>query len=52
MIDDVFASRFAALRDDLPSLEGFWVIDTGELAVALDTLRRAGLGRTSRGTRC
>ena len=42
VIDDVFASRFTALRNDLPSLEGFWVIDTGELAVALDKLRGAG----------
>jgi crotonobetaine/carnitine-CoA ligase len=42
VIDDVHAPRFAALRDELPSLEGFWVIDTGQLAPALDTLRRAG----------
>jgi carnitine-CoA ligase len=42
VIDDVFAARFTALRDDLPSLEGFWVIDTGQLATALDELRQAG----------
>jgi crotonobetaine/carnitine-CoA ligase len=42
VIDDVHAPRFAALRDELPSLEGFWVIDTGQLAPALDTLRGAG----------
>ena len=51
VIDDVHAPRFVALRDDLPSLEGFWVIDTGQLAPALDTLRSAA-GRPRPGTTC
>jgi carnitine-CoA ligase len=42
VIDDAFAGRFAALRTVLPSLEGFWVIDTGGLAEAVGTLRNAG----------
>jgi crotonobetaine/carnitine-CoA ligase len=42
VIDDVQATRFAALRAVLPSLEGFWVIDTGALAGAIDVLRAAG----------
>jgi crotonobetaine/carnitine-CoA ligase len=42
VIDDVFAARFAALRDALPSIEGFWVIDTGHLAAAIDLLHGAG----------
>jgi carnitine-CoA ligase len=44
VIDDVFAQRFTVLRDALPSLEGFWVIDTGQADAALDALRRAGWG--------
>jgi crotonobetaine/carnitine-CoA ligase len=42
VIDDIHATRFAALRDVLPALEGFWVIDTGQLGAALDRLRAAG----------
>jgi carnitine-CoA ligase len=42
VIDDVHAARFVALRDALPTLEGFWVIDTGHLDEALSTLRDAG----------
>jgi carnitine-CoA ligase len=42
VIDDVHAARFAALRDALPALAGFWVIDTGHLDEALATLRGAG----------
>ncbi|HEX6522181.1 MAG TPA: AMP-binding protein [Streptosporangiaceae bacterium] len=42
VIDDVFAERFTVLHDALPSLEGFWVIDTGRLDAALNTLRGAG----------
>lgn len=42
VIDDEFAGRFAALKTVLPSLEGFWVIDTGGLGEAVDTLRNAG----------
>jgi len=42
VIDDVYAERFAVLREALPSLEGFWVIDRGRLGGALSLLRRAG----------
>jgi crotonobetaine/carnitine-CoA ligase len=42
VIDDVYAERFAVLREVLPSLEGFWVIDTGRLGAALSLLRGAG----------
>ena len=42
VIDDVHAARFTALRGELPSLEGFWVIDTGQLDAALSLLRGAG----------
>ncbi len=42
VIDDVHAARFVALRDVLPVLEGFWVIDTGHLDDALHRLRTAG----------
>jgi crotonobetaine/carnitine-CoA ligase len=42
VIDDVHAARFVALRDVLPALEGFWVIDTGQLDAALRQLRAAG----------
>jgi carnitine-CoA ligase len=42
VIDDVHAARFVALRDVLPALVGFWVIDTGRLADALELLRGAG----------
>ena len=42
IVDDTLASRFVALRDRLPRLEAFWVIDTGHLDVALAALRGAG----------
>jgi crotonobetaine/carnitine-CoA ligase len=42
VIDDVYAERFAVLREVLPSLEGFWVIDSGRLGAALSALRGAG----------
>jgi crotonobetaine/carnitine-CoA ligase len=42
VIDDVLAERFTALREALPSLAGFWVIDTGHLEAALAALRGAG----------
>jgi crotonobetaine/carnitine-CoA ligase len=42
IVDDVYAGRFAAIRDRLPSLEGFFVIDTGQLTDALVRLREAG----------
>jgi len=42
VIDDVHAQRFVALRDALPALEGFWIIDTGHLDAALTALRSAG----------
>jgi carnitine-CoA ligase len=44
VIDDAFAERFAALAEVLPSLEGFWVIDTGRLGEAMGVLRNAGWG--------
>jgi crotonobetaine/carnitine-CoA ligase len=42
VIDDVHAARFVALRDVLPAVEGFWVIDTGQLDASLAVLRDAG----------
>jgi carnitine-CoA ligase len=42
VIDDVYAERFTALRDELPALEGFWVIGTGRQAEAIAALRAAG----------
>ena len=42
VIDDVYAERFTALREELPALEGFWVIDTGRQAGAVAALRAAG----------
>jgi crotonobetaine/carnitine-CoA ligase len=42
VIDDVHAARFVALHDALPDVEGFWVIDTGQLGGALELLRGAG----------
>jgi crotonobetaine/carnitine-CoA ligase len=42
VVDDVHAERFVALRDVLPALEGFWVIDTGSAEAALAALRGAG----------
>ena len=42
VIDDVYAERFVALREVLPELRGFWVIDTGQLGAALGGLRSAG----------
>ena len=42
VIDDMHAPRFAALRDELPALDGFWVVDTGHLDSALAALRSAG----------
>ena len=42
VIDDAYAERFVALRDELPELAGFWVIDNGGLDDALARLRAAG----------
>lgn len=42
VIDDVYAERFRVLREALPALAGFWVIDTGHLESALTQLRGAG----------
>jgi len=42
VIDDTFADRFVALRQELSSIEAFWVIDRGQGQQALDTLRAAG----------
>ena len=42
VIDDVYAERFTALRDELTALEGFWVIGTGRRAEAVAALRAAG----------
>ena len=50
VIDDVHAERFVALRDALPALEGFWVIDTGRLEGALAALRGRRLVGGSPGT--
>ncbi|MFV2178068.1 AMP-binding protein [Actinomadura sp. LOL_016] len=40
--DDVYAERFAAIRHDIPSVETFFVIDTGQGDSAVETLRTAG----------
>jgi crotonobetaine/carnitine-CoA ligase len=40
--DDVFADRFAAIASDIPTVQAFFVIETGCLATALSTLRSAG----------
>ncbi|MGH3253989.1 MAG: AMP-binding protein [Streptosporangiaceae bacterium] len=42
VIDDRFAGRFVALREQLPELRGFWVIDSGRGEAAVRTLRAAG----------
>ncbi len=42
VIDDIHAHRFVALREVLPALSGFWVIDTGHQDDAISTLRSAG----------
>jgi len=42
VIDDRFADLFVALRDQLPKLRGFWVIDTGNCETAVHTLRASG----------
>jgi crotonobetaine/carnitine-CoA ligase len=42
VIDDLFAERFAAVGDDLTTIERFWVIDNGHLDNALATLRSKG----------
>lgn len=42
VIDDVYADRFIAVRDECPSLEAFWVIDTGEREGGISRLRDAG----------
>lgn len=42
VIDDVQASKFRAVAGSADVIEKFWVIDTGSLEAALDTLRGAG----------
>ena len=42
VIDDTFAERFAAVANDLTTIERFWVIDNGRLDAALATLRERG----------
>lgn len=42
VIDDVFAERFVRLREQLASIEHFWVIDRGAGADAIDQLTKAG----------
>ncbi|MBI1376608.1 MAG: AMP-binding protein [Frankiales bacterium] len=42
VIDDEYAERFVSLRDRLPWLEGFWVIDRGGATQAIAGLRAAG----------
>ena len=40
--DDVHARRFIAIRDAIPRVEAFFVIDTGSMPAAIDALRGAG----------
>ncbi|WP_328854397.1 AMP-binding protein [Microbispora hainanensis] len=42
VIDDVFAERFAAIREHVASIEKFWVVDTGRADAALEILRGNG----------
>lgn len=42
VIDDRFAHRFLAVRDEIAGIEHFWVIDNGEQAQAVAALRAAG----------
>ncbi|GGO20656.1 ATP-dependent acyl-CoA ligase [Microbispora rosea subsp. aerata] len=42
VIDDVFAERFAAIREHVASIEKFWVVDTGRVDTALEILRGNG----------
>ncbi|MCW2528103.1 MAG: peptide permease [Pseudonocardiales bacterium] len=40
--DDTFAARFVAIKDAIPSVETFYVIDTGDMAAAVELLQSAG----------
>ncbi len=40
--DDTFAARFAAIHDEIPTVESFFVIDTGAGDAAIEALRAAG----------
>jgi crotonobetaine/carnitine-CoA ligase len=42
VVDSDLADRFVALRPRLPLVEGFWVIDCGDLDGAVERLRAAG----------
>lgn len=43
IVDDDLADRFIAIKDELPTVEAFWVIDTtGGAAGAVERLRAAG----------
>jgi len=42
VIDDILAERFAAAAEAMPSIEQFWVIDSGSREAALATLRARG----------
>lgn len=43
IVADSLADRFIALRDRLPGIDGFWVIDeSGDVVGAVDRLRAAG----------
>lgn len=42
VVDDELAERFVALREQLGAIEGFWVIDNGRQAEAVEALRAAG----------
>jgi crotonobetaine/carnitine-CoA ligase len=42
VIDDVQAAKFVAVGEPARVIERFWVVDTGTLGQALDTLRQAG----------
>lgn len=42
IVDDDLAERFVALREQLPDVEAFWVIDNGADDSAIERLRAAG----------
>lgn len=42
VLDDVYVQRFLDIDQACAGIERYWVVDTGELAQALDTLRSAG----------
>jgi carnitine-CoA ligase len=42
VVDSGLADRFIAIKDRIPSVEGFWVIDQGDQQGAVSRLRTAG----------